>query len=93
MPAICNICGETFDGVGPGRQWGHDTNVCAATTPPRLRARIVKLEGDLSIARLQLRRIDEELIGRYGEIETMPVKELRRVLGSIAYIVKPTATM
>jgi len=48
VPAICNICGETFEGVGPGRQWGHDTNVCAATTPAKLRARIAELEAALS---------------------------------------------
>lgn len=49
-----------------------------------------RLKGDLQIARLQLQRIDEELVGSYGEIETMPIRELRRILGNIAYIVKPT---
>jgi hypothetical protein len=55
-----------------------------------LRMRITKLEGDLSVARLQLQRIDEELVASYGEIATMPVTELRRILGNIAYIVNPT---
>ena len=55
-----------------------------------LRQRIAELEGDLSVARLQLARIDEELVGRYGEIKTMSAKELRRVLGNIAYIMNPT---
>lgn len=55
-----------------------------------LRQRIAELEGDLSVARLQLTCIDEELGGSYGEIATMPAKELRRILGNIAYIVKPT---
>ena len=52
--------------------------------------RIKELEGDLSVARLQLQRIDEELVGSYGEIATMPVKGLRRILSNIAYIVRPT---
>ena len=54
-----------------------------------LDARIAELEGDLSVARLQFKRIDEELVGSYGEIATMPVEELRRILGNIAYIVRP----
>ena len=53
------------------------------------RERIAGLEGDLSVARLQLKRIDEELVGSYGKIATMPAKELRRILGNIAYIVRP----
>jgi len=52
--------------------------------------RITDLEGDLSVARLQLARIDEELIGAYGEVETMNVRELRRILGNICYIIKPS---
>jgi hypothetical protein len=48
-----------------------------------------QIGGELSVARLQLARIDEELIGSYGEIETMPAKELRRILRNIAYIVSP----
>lgn len=52
--------------------------------------RISALEGDLSIARLQLQRIDEQLVGSYGEIETMRVADLRRILGGIAYIIRPS---
>jgi hypothetical protein len=51
--------------------------------------RIAELEGDLSVARLQLQRIDEALVGHYGEIETMQPDVLRRVLRNIAYIVNP----
>jgi hypothetical protein len=51
--------------------------------------RIAELEGDLSVARLRLQRIDEALVGHYGEIETMQPAVLRRVLRNIAYIVNP----
>ena len=52
-------------------------------------ARLRELAGDLSVARLQLARIDDELVGNYGDIEHLSVRELRRILGNIAAIVKP----
>jgi hypothetical protein len=52
--------------------------------------RIAELEGDLQIAQTQLQRIDEELVGAYGEIATMRTGDLRRRLQNIAYIVNPT---
>jgi hypothetical protein len=37
----------------------------------------------------QIMRIDEELIGAYGSVETMSDKELRHRFGNICAIVKP----
>lgn len=53
MPAICNVCGGTFDGAGPGPKWPHDTIECSRTTPQILRARIDDLEEFVSrVARM-----------------------------------------
>ena len=32
MPVICNECGGSFDGVGPGPEWGHDSLECSRVT-------------------------------------------------------------
>lgn len=52
-----------------------------------------KAKGDLSVVRLQLARIDETLIGFYGEIATAPQKELRRILDNIVYVLIPRARL
>lgn len=49
-----------------------------------LNNRIAELEAALL-------RIDEELVGSYGEIETMREAEVRRILRNIANIVHPSA--
>jgi hypothetical protein len=48
-----------------------------------------RLRAAISAVRMQMTRIDDELVGSYGEIEHLSVRELRRILGNIANIVKP----
>lgn len=52
--------------------------------------RIAELEGDLHIARMQLQRVDEVLVGSYGDIPRLSAGDARRMLRNIAYIVNPT---
>ena len=49
----------------------------------KLEARVKELEGDLSVARLQLLRIEEQVIGYREEVD---IKELRRSLANIAFV-------
>jgi hypothetical protein len=55
--------------------------------------RITQLEGDLRIAEIQIRRIDEVLVGSYGDIPRLSASDARRMLRNIAYIVNPTGQL
>jgi hypothetical protein len=54
-----------------------------------LLTRIAELEGDLRRAESQLQRIDEVLVGSYGDIPRLSAGDARRMLRSIANIVNP----
>jgi len=51
MPVICNSCGGSFEGVGPGPEWGHDSLACSREAPQRQRERIAELEAALRALR------------------------------------------
>ena len=75
---------------GPMKHEPYGTNLLNADQATAMvRHMIAELpQGDLTVARLQLTRIDECLVGSYGEIETMNPAALRKMLGNIAYIVR-----
>lgn len=50
--------------------------------------KISKLEGDLSVCRLQLQRIAEQMEGTYGTgLSRMKADDVRTLVRNIAYIV------
>lgn len=51
--------------------------------------RIADLEGDLQVSQLKVQRIDEVLVGSYGDIPRLSAGDARRMLRNIAHIVKP----
>lgn len=66
-----------------------DQHHAAAVAANASAKRIRELEGDLQVAQMQLQRIDEVLVGSYGDIPRLSPKDARRMLQNIAYIVKP----
>jgi hypothetical protein len=72
-----------FDQGAGDNSWGERKmsigQIVDITREPLLK-RIAELERDLRDAQLTLQRIDEALVGSYGEIGTLDAKEARRML-------------
>ena len=79
MPAICNECGGTFDGVGPGPDWGHDNLECSRVTiqgQAFVRHDVGSPENELSTARATVAELTDDVL----EAELRETREALRAL-------------
>ena len=92
MPAICAECGGTFDGVGPGPDWGHDSLACRRVTIQGqvfVRHDVGSPEHELSTARTTI----AELTTRVDVLEAALREQDRQFAGLVVVLDKAHALL